>query len=105
MKHVIFFDNGQDYEDNRQSPVCIALDGNIAAKVVKRLTAWFDGMKDKFPTIEDGTMEQDAWLEAEGKRREKIKRLRCPYGHGEIRDGVQYCKGRFFAVAVPDATF
>lgn len=103
MKHVIFFDNGQGYEDNRQSPVCIAPDGNAAAKEVKRLEAWFESMKEKFPNIEGSTMEQDAWIETEDKRREKINRIRCPYGCSEVREGIQYCQGSFFTSAVPDA--
>ncbi len=103
MKHIIFFDNGQSYDEHRQYPVCVADDAAHAQREMKRLNDWLAKTQGKFPLIEGGTMDEDAWMEAEDKRRKKISRLKMPYGDDCIRDGIQYGQGSFYVTAVPTA--
>lgn len=102
MKHIIFFDDALEYYDGHErTPICVTDTPEGAEKEKTRLSDWLQRTQERFPVINGRGMDQDAFIAAEDERREKICRLRCPYGSDALRGAVQHGRGYFVITAVP----
>ena len=87
--HLIYYCNGEDYEDYDKYPVLAFASERKAQKVLAELTKWYKDARDNLPEVD---LDAPNWEAQDEIRSRYIKSLKPPYDLTCLTDNIEYRK-------------